>query len=280
MPDVNWYDAADLQHLVLKPGQDGAQVELLQHSLNDAGFRLVVDGQYGPATERAVRHAQRRMDLVVDGIAGPKTLDGLDHLEVDHLLGQTDIERAADSLGVDVPAVLAVNEVESRGSGFLDSGLPVILFERHWMYRLMERQGADMRQHVERDPAIVNPKPGGYRGGSAEHGRLENARKLDESSAIQSASWGLFQIMGFHYATLGFSTPQEMELAAQRSEGDQLDMFVAFIKANPAMHQALKRHDWAGFAERYNGPAYHINSYDTRMANAYARHSASERENA
>jgi peptidoglycan hydrolase-like protein with peptidoglycan-binding domain len=36
-----------------------------------------VDGAFGPATEAVVREFQRRSGLLVDGIAGPRTLTAL-----------------------------------------------------------------------------------------------------------------------------------------------------------------------------------------------------------
>ena len=61
-------------------GSDGAAVLRLQRRLNHqypAGPDLCEDGRYGPATEAAVRAFQRRAGLLVDGIAGPVTLEAL-----------------------------------------------------------------------------------------------------------------------------------------------------------------------------------------------------------
>lgn len=60
-------------------GSEGNPVRRLQESLNDRrpNFRtrpLVIDGIFGPKTEKAVKRFQGANDLVVDGIAGPKTL--------------------------------------------------------------------------------------------------------------------------------------------------------------------------------------------------------------
>ncbi|MGV8448836.1 N-acetylmuramidase domain-containing protein [Pseudomonas aeruginosa] len=35
----------------------------------------------------------------------------------------------------------------------------------------------------------MNPRPGGYAGGTAEHQRLANARQIDDTAALESASW-------------------------------------------------------------------------------------------
>lgn len=56
----------------------GADVAALQRRLNEFGAKLDVDGDFGPATERAVRAFQRaHPPLVVDGRAGPMTLAAL-----------------------------------------------------------------------------------------------------------------------------------------------------------------------------------------------------------
>ena len=64
---------------LLKRGSRGATVRDLQLLLNKAvnAPAVKVDGDFGPATELAVKAAQQRLDLVVDGIAGPQTLTAL-----------------------------------------------------------------------------------------------------------------------------------------------------------------------------------------------------------
>lgn len=182
------------------------------------------------------------------------------------MLTEIDYRNAATSLGVEVACIKAVTQVESRGSGFIPIGAPVILFERHWMYKLLKAK-------LGYEPAlsdVVDPKAGGYKGGTAEHTRLEKAVAIDRDCALQSASWGLFQIMGFHWKALGYLSVQQFVNAQYKSEGSQLDTFVRFIKINPGMLAALKAKDWAKFAKLYNGPAYAKNKYDTKLAEAYA----------
>lgn len=62
--------------LVLKLGSKGPDVKWLQQFLNNkypAYSKLVVDGDFGPATERVVKEFQRRSGLLADGIVGPNT---------------------------------------------------------------------------------------------------------------------------------------------------------------------------------------------------------------
>lgn len=58
-------------------GAKGQSVSLLQQALNQAGYNLAVDGDFGPKTEQAVIDFQRQHGLRQDGIAGPKTLAAL-----------------------------------------------------------------------------------------------------------------------------------------------------------------------------------------------------------
>ncbi|GAB79197.1 peptidoglycan-binding domain-containing protein [Austwickia chelonae] len=56
---------------VLSRGSTGAAVRQLQCMLNQLGYKLDVDGSFGPATHRAVIHFQGRYGLEVDGYFGP-----------------------------------------------------------------------------------------------------------------------------------------------------------------------------------------------------------------
>ena len=75
--------------------------------------------------------------------------------------------------------------------------------------------------------------------------------------------------MGFNHKAAGYNSVEAFVKDMYQSEGKQLDAFVNFIKADPAMHSALKRHDWAGFAYRYNGEGYAANNYDIKIHDAY-----------
>jgi peptidoglycan hydrolase-like protein with peptidoglycan-binding domain len=63
----------------VKQGNTGSAVSAVQHNLHFAyGFTKVgVDGQFGPATNSAVRSFQARFKIGVDGIVGPTTWNTL-----------------------------------------------------------------------------------------------------------------------------------------------------------------------------------------------------------
>jgi murein DD-endopeptidase MepM/ murein hydrolase activator NlpD len=58
---------------VLRRGSRGPAVRRLQAALTAAGFPTVVDGDFGPSTEAAVRALQRGRGLVVDAVVGTRT---------------------------------------------------------------------------------------------------------------------------------------------------------------------------------------------------------------
>ncbi len=58
---------------LVRRGDEEHPVRTLQHLLRAHGSAVVVDGDFGPRTERAVRDFQQRERLAVDGIVGPRT---------------------------------------------------------------------------------------------------------------------------------------------------------------------------------------------------------------
>lgn len=267
---------------VLHHGDRGQEVRILQQRLNRHGAGLEPDGIFGDATEAAVRDYQRRVGLVSDGIAARKTAQALAGTDCSDLLQHDSIVKAAAQLGVEVAAVMAVNEVESQGRGFLDNGKSKILFERHIMYRQLgaprsaDDDSAALKVHADQlaaaQPNLVNPKAGGYAGGSAEHQRLANARLIDDRCALESASWGAFQVMGYHAVRLGYDSVQDFVSRMCRDENEQFEAFVRFIEADAGLHKSLKSKRWAAFAREYNGPDYARNLYDIKLERAYKRH--------
>lgn len=181
-------------------------------------------------------------------------------------LSVADYERAAQALGCRRQTLQAVAMVESLDRGMLSSGRVVILFEAHVFSRLTGHR------FDASHPAISSPKwdRGLYRGGEAEYGRLEEALRLDPEAALRSASWGLFQIMGFNAEKAGFANATHMAFAMQEKEQRHLDAFVSFIRSED-LAQTLVRSDFDAFAKGYNGPRYAENRYPQRMRAALAR---------
>ncbi|AJY65950.1 N-acetylmuramidase domain-containing protein [Burkholderia glumae] len=258
----------------LRLGDRGSDVSYLQRQLIAAGARLDTDAIYGSATRNAVVAFQATHGLVADGIAGPKTWSTLSAGRRDpRHLTDADLQYAADRLQVDIAAVRAVNEVESKGAGFLPDGRPVILYERHIMYRQLAAAGLDADALAAKYPALVNPKRGGYAGDAAEYARLASASQISAACALEATSWGAFQIMGFHWKALGYPDVFAFVDAMKVSEAEQLEAFVRFVLADKVMLAALRGKKWAKFAELYNGKAYAENLYDVKLERAFDRYS-------
>ncbi|CAE6784806.1 hypothetical protein R69658_04245 [Paraburkholderia aspalathi] len=263
--------------MILRYGDVGDDVALLQKRLTRAGYPIPETHVFDHATESAVMTLQRDRGLVIDGIAGPKTMIALPGVALPCHLTDADLVKAADALGVSVASIRAVNEVESRGQGFLPDGRPAILFERHVFYKRLKARGLDADALAAKYPNIVSATPGGYMGKAAEYTRLAIAERIDRDAAHESASWGAFQIMGYHWKTLAYSSIDDFVSCMQRSEGDHLDAFVRFIAADTALLSALKGRKWAAFAKGYNGPDYARNLYDAKLAQAHAKYAEREK---
>ncbi len=253
---------------------DTELVQQIQVRLKDLGLLLAsdIDGFWGQITKAALTEFCKiaNLDSMQTGKFGPtfaKKLIEMRQLVTDKFLTEADYQNAAQRLGVNVATVKTVTRVESDGSGFLASGRPKILFERHLFYDATNGEFADGY------PDICNYDPGGYTGGDAEWDRLNKAAQLDRSAALRSASWGLFQILGENFQLCGFSSVEAYVMAMNRSEGEQLKAFVSFVINNDLV-QYVRDRDWANFARYYNGPDFAINQYDIKLAAAYTEFSS------
>ena len=182
-------------------------------------------------------------------------------------LSNSDFCRAADRLQCEVAAIKAVAAVESRGNGFDTKDRPKILFERHKFAKYTNGK------YINSHPHICNWTPGGYGPSSKQYDRFSEAFMLDPNAAMLSASWGKFQIMGFNFAIVGFSTVGEFVDAMKENEGRHLDAFVEFVIQN-GLADELRGRKWADFAHGYNGPDYKKNEYDKKMATEYDKFKA------
>lgn len=90
---------------LLKRGSRGAAVRVLQELINRAGHdpALRVDADFGEKTELAVKAAQQRLGLVVDGKAGQQTLTALKRAAEPVKAGRAE----PDKSGMEGPAPVA-----------------------------------------------------------------------------------------------------------------------------------------------------------------------------
>lgn len=185
------------------------------------------------------------------------------------------IQSEAKRLGVEVAALRAILEKESSGSGFNADGTPKILYERHIMYqRLTEHFGlATAKYWATGRSDLVYSKgygAGGYGKYSEQPKKLEAAAKIDRTSALESCSWGIAQIMGYHWKLCGFSSVQQFVNAMYKSEDSQFEVFVKFLEGSGIVPY-LQKLDWANVALRYNGKNYKQNNYDVDLKRYYLK---------
>jgi len=286
---------------VIALGDKNASVKVLQTAL-----KINADGDFGPATDRAVRAFQTSKGLTADGVVGAKTWAALGVTntappqcpapnsftgKVSLVLTDQDyIEEARrlDKAGKPMPPLVlrTFSEVESSGKGFLDDGRCKIMFERHKFYKYIRDKNlrdllASKEWDICKNEMRVNSRTKKpyhtakdmYLGGAAEWKLFERALAYDPWAAMMSVSYGAGQVMGFNYAVAGFKTVEDFYQAmCYGGARGHLTAMVGFILGNPTIHNALFVKDWKTAALGYNGEeGVRLYKYDTQLADAWKR---------
>lgn len=262
------------------------EVKVLCEMLYKLGYNVKISESFTLEVDAAVKQFQASNALVIDGIVGLKTWQKLFEKcpqileQNDKLLSESDLIDFATRFGLELATVKAVNEVESGGKGFLINGKPVILFEGHVFWDQLKKRGIDPAKYAtdnNRNILYSEWVKSHYQGGVREYDRLEKAINIIPNSqivreaALSSASWGAFQIMGFHAKDLGYSNVEEFVSKMNIHEREHLDAFGRFLQKN-GLITLLANKQWAKFAERYNGKGYRTNKYDERLEKAYNKY--------
>ncbi len=277
---------------LLKYRSRGQAVFILEELLVKLGYKVKVSEFFGKDTDKAVRDFQLENRLVVDGLVGAKTWSKIIAKEQelfdfnDKFLSEQDLILFAEANNLELSVVKAVNQVESRGKGFLINGKPVILFEGHVFWRQLNERGINPNTLLNSDTEDVLYKKWTrkhYLGGVKEYTRLEKATSISSSSAVKeaaysSASWGAFQIMGYHYESLGYTSIDDFVVKMYDHEREHLEAFGRFISINSFRGKKiiswLREKNWTNFAHAYNGSGYKQNKYDTKLQTAYDKFSS------
>lgn len=175
------------------------------------------------------------------------------------------LKEQAAKLGAKPADLAAVLYVESSGRGFGNDGRTIIRFENHIFDGKWGKKNKDAFATHFRYSTDKRWEGHEWRKGEADewqkfHGNqdrewavLEFAKTLDESAALQSASFGAAQIMGFNHKAVGYDSAADMVKAFDSGIKPQLDACIAFIEAHPACADGLKAGDYVKFARGYNG---------------------------
>lgn len=273
----------------LKQGSKGAdvlawQTFLLQRKI----FNGTPEGTYGSFTAKATSAFQKQEKLPETGIVDEATLKSARKygFELPSLksvskptpkpapptLTKKDVDDVALQLGVSPASVRAVCLVESSGGGFLPDGRAKIRFEGHIFWKELLRRSIPPEPIALKNPTLCfkDYTRQHYRDPAGEWERLISARAISLDAANASASWGMFQIMGFNFLQSGYPSVGEYIADMARSERQQLIAFSKFISAQ-GLVEFLKKQNWLEFAKKYNGPRYIENKYDTKLASFYAK---------
>ncbi len=193
-------------------------------------------------------------------------------------LTAADFEGAATSLGdgIDPALIHAFAEVESGGkSGFGSDGLPVIAYEGH-VFRKLTKRKYDKEYPLLSYPYVMKAGPEWKKNNKDQKtawATLNGAITLDEDAALQSCSWGMFQVMGFNYEICGYDNARDFVAAMKASERGQLNAFVGFCQNTEGMIPALQNKDFKNMATLYNGQDY--GDYDRKIQKAYKKYGGS-----
>ena len=179
----------------------------------------------------------------------------------------------ADEYGIEAAALMAVADLETGGRAFAAIGKrrePLIRFEGHYFDRRLNETDRQRARRV----GLAAPNAGAIANPASQAGRwalLDRAAAIDRRAAFESVSWGLGQVMGAHWAWLGYASVDALVAEARSSAEGQARLMARYI-AKAGLVNALRQRDWAAFARGYNGPGYRANAYDRKLASAFARH--------
>ncbi|EFO32482.1 peptidoglycan binding domain-containing protein [Roseibium sp. TrichSKD4] len=185
---------------------------------------------------------------------------------------QPAIDAAALRISCSALVLGAIIQVESGGKAYDSQGRLIILPERHIFYRKLPKglRGQAMRMGLAvKRWSRANYRGLGKAGSDARWELMEDFAKVNEEAALQSASYGGPQIMGFNYKVCGYASVTDFVLAFAENNLNQIDAFIRFLERS-GLSQDLREADFEAIARRYNGPGQ-VKHYAALMRRAYAK---------
>lgn len=188
-------------------------------------------------------------------------------------LTQDDINNMAHTLGCEEALIHAFSDLESGGSsGFLSTGEPKILFEAHMFSKLTGGMYDDDYPNIS-SPVWDRSLYGA--GGEHQYERLTQAQQLNSSAALESCSWGKYQVMGTNYHVCGYDTVEAMVEAFCADEMEHLNAFGQFCSTNHLIrYMTMDPPDFIHLAIGYNGAGEAANGYDAKLKEAFEHYVA------
>jgi hypothetical protein len=177
-------------------------------------------------------------------------------------LTEGDFEKAAKELNVEVSAIMAVAQVEAGGrKGFASDFRPIIRYELHIFHKMT--QGIYHKTHPHLSQPTFKAGNPYHTGKQIDEWRFIHAAMLLRdvsgrrrySEAWQSASWGMFQVMGINFRDVGWSSIEEFVSDMFKSEENHLKAFIGYCK-HKGIIRYIRDRNWDRFAYYYNGTEY------------------------
>jgi len=178
-------------------------------------------------------------------------------------------KEVAEDLEIELDLLKAFVKVESGSQNDLN-GRVIIRWEPHIFKRYSKVQ---INVHGSRgrinDECQGNEYEAFRRGCSVEKGKWKE-------QAYMSASWGMGQIMGFHYKRLKFISPQALAEWIGASDDNGIRSIGQFIATNSKLLKACRTKDYHRIAVYYNGGYYEKyapegQQYDDKIKREYER---------
>ena len=268
----------------------GSEVTELKELLVKRGYDITISNYFNKDTKSVVEQFQKDSGLGKDGVVGKNTWAKL--LEIAPKLTAVSQKRLTEQDFIDfakenkleLAVVKAVTDVESNGKGYLRDGRPVILFEGHVFWKQLQERGIDPKRfsaNRHRNILYKSWTKEHYMGKKGEYTRLEKAAGMSDlpgvhDAAYCAASWGAFQIMGYHYKKLGYESVDQFASEMYGHEREHLKAFGRFISLKKSSGKLLidwlREKNWDQFALGYNGSGYKKNKYHTKLEKSYQNH--------
>lgn len=290
----------------VKPGQ-APQVSVTRKPIYQAHQRKPTTGRekLGPEASTSATAEKRPLIKVIGDI--PDLDLFLDQYD-GRVIGEADYREAAAELKCEPGLIYAIARQESAKSSFFKIGartVPTILFERHWFkiltmpnptavspyeakypdicgssYRRAKRvRNKGLFDANTGSPVLEEDTYGGA--GLPQYKRLVKAYQLDPDAALQSCSWGKFQLMGTNYKDAGFDSVRAFARAMSRNEVEHLKALLRFARRKPLLLAGLREANFEKIAAGHNGGLWRkVNpEYAENLRRFYDVYTKSSREN-
>jgi hypothetical protein len=191
-----------------------------------------------------------------------------------------DLKALATAFKVEPAALLAVLKVESGKSGFRADGRLVILLEAHHVWKRLLARKINPLPFMKYVPMCCQPTWAKAK----QYYNTDSWRRIEAGLAwvkkyratqydsyrralLESCSMGRPQIMGWHYANLGYENIDKMVEDFERGEREQIFKMLEFMQRNNLLVH-LRTRNWRAFARGYNGSGQ-VDLYSGRLIDAY-----------